>query len=168
MQDTSSLAVRLSAQPASLYEGKELSLSCSINTQNVQGKLFSVAWLRGSVELARVGPTGIVSVGSEYSVREREGELRAARVGSTDYRLILQHVRSEDHGEYVCRVWPEDRGQDGGFTQGAVQNSNSEQVIVSATGQQMTETHTHNQILPNKCCCCCNNSPTPIYFFLTQ
>uniref|UniRef100_A0A8D0CLZ8 Immunoglobulin superfamily, member 3-like n=1 Tax=Sander lucioperca TaxID=283035 RepID=A0A8D0CLZ8_SANLU len=124
-RDTSSLVVRISAQSSTLQEGQELSLSCNVDTQNLQERFFSVAWLRGSVELARIGPTGILSVGPEYSGRVKEGELRAARIGDRDYRLILQPVRTEDQGEFTCRAWLQDRGQDGVFTQAASQDSKS-------------------------------------------
>lgn len=135
LPDTSSLVVRISAQPPTLQEGQELSLSCNIDAEKLEERFFSVAWLKGAVELARVGPTGILSVGPDYSVRGKEGELRAARVGNKDYRLILQPVRTDDHGEYICRAWPQDRGQDGVFTQGAAQDSSSQLVSISATGQ---------------------------------
>ncbi|TDH06820.1 hypothetical protein EPR50_G00117340 [Perca flavescens] len=131
--DPSSLVVRISAQSSTLHEGQELSLSCNVDTQNLQERFFSVAWLRGSVELARIGPTGILSVGPEYSGRVKEGELRAARIGDRDYRLILQPVRTEDQGEFTCRAWLQDRGQDGAFTQVASQDSKSQLVSISAT-----------------------------------
>lgn len=130
--------VRLTAQPSLLQEGQELSLSCNIDAQNLQERFFSVAWLRGDVELARIGPTGILSVGPEH--RGREKDFRAARLGSRDYRLTLQPVRTEDQGKYICRVWPEDRGQDGVFTQGISQDSTSELVNISATGRQTLQT----------------------------
>ncbi|XP_071331872.1 immunoglobulin superfamily member 3-like [Trachinotus anak] len=131
--DTSSLVVRISAQQTTLQEGQELSLSCNVDTQNLDKRFFSVAWLRASVELARIGPTGVLSVGPEYSGREKQGELRAARIGDRDYRLILQPVRTEDKGEYFCRAWPQDRGQDGVFTQGAAQDSSPQKISISAT-----------------------------------
>ncbi|XP_069569764.1 immunoglobulin superfamily member 3-like [Brachyistius frenatus] len=132
VSDTSSLLVRISAQQTTLQEGQELSLFCNIDTENLEERFFSVAWLRGSVELARIGHTGVLSVGPEYSGREKEGELRAARVGNKDYRLILQPVRTDDQGEYICRAWPKDRGADGVFTQGAAQDSSSQLVSISA------------------------------------
>ncbi|XP_023155359.2 immunoglobulin superfamily member 3-like [Amphiprion ocellaris] len=131
--DTTSLVVRMSAQPTTLQEGQELMLSCNIDTQNLEERFFSVAFLRGSVELARIGPTGVLSVGSEYSGREKDGELRATRIGNRDYRLILQPVRTDDQGEYICRAWPQNRGQGGAFTQGAAQDSTSLLVSISAT-----------------------------------
>uniref|UniRef100_A0A8C2ZTK8 Immunoglobulin superfamily, member 3-like n=1 Tax=Cyclopterus lumpus TaxID=8103 RepID=A0A8C2ZTK8_CYCLU len=131
--DTSSLVVRISAQPEILQEGQELSLSCNVDSQNLEERFFSVAWLRGNSELARIGPTGILSVGPEYSGRVKEGELRAARIGDGDYRLILQPVRTEDQGEYLCRAWLQDRGQDGAFTQQATQDSSSQLVSISST-----------------------------------
>lgn len=137
--DTSSLVVTISAQPTTLQEGQELVLSCNVDTQNLGEKFFSVAWLRGSVELARIGPTGILSVGHEYSRREKEGELRAARIGDREYRLRLQPVRTEEQGEYICRAWPQDRGQDGAFTQGAAQDSSPQPVTILATGRSASE-----------------------------
>ncbi|XP_070694283.1 immunoglobulin superfamily member 3-like isoform X2 [Pempheris klunzingeri] len=131
--DTSSLVVSISAQPTTLQEGRELSLTCNVDTQKLEERFFSVAWFRGSVELARFGPTGILSVGHEYSGREKEGELRAARIGNRDYRLMLRPVRTEDQGEYICRTWPQDRSPDGAFTQGAAQDSTPQLVSILAT-----------------------------------
>ncbi|KAM7380449.1 hypothetical protein PAMP_003743 [Pampus punctatissimus] len=136
--DTASLIVRISAQQATLQEGQELSLSCNIDTRNLEERFFSVAWLRGSVELVRIGPTGVLSLGSQYSGREKQGELRAARIGNSDYRLILQPVRTEDQGEYICRAWPQERGQDGAFTQGAAQDSSFQLVSISVAGSGLS------------------------------
>uniref|UniRef100_A0AAX7TWL3 Ig-like domain-containing protein n=1 Tax=Astatotilapia calliptera TaxID=8154 RepID=A0AAX7TWL3_ASTCA len=129
-----SLAVEISAQPAALQEGQELMLSCNINTQDVEKRFFSVAWLKGSVELARIGPTGVLTVAPEYSVRQKNGELRAARTGNRNYRLILKPVRTEDQGEYICTVWPQERGQDDTFIEGEPKDSSPQRVSVSATG----------------------------------
>lgn len=129
------MVVRISAQQTVLHEGRELSLSCNIDMQKLEERFFSVAWLRENVELAQIGPTGILSVGPEYSGREKEGELKAARIGDRDYRLILQPVRTEDKGAYICRAWPQERGQDGAFTRGAAQDSNSQLISISVTGQ---------------------------------
>uniref|UniRef100_A0A3P9AZ09 Immunoglobulin superfamily member 3 n=1 Tax=Maylandia zebra TaxID=106582 RepID=A0A3P9AZ09_9CICH len=126
--------VEISAQPAALQEGQELMLSCNINTQDVEKRFFSVAWLKGSVELARIGPTGVLTVAPEYSVRQKNGELRAARSGNRDYRLILKPVRTEDQGEYICTVWPQERGQDDTFIEGEPKDSSPQRVSVSATG----------------------------------
>nr|XP_014264516.2 immunoglobulin superfamily member 3 [Maylandia zebra] len=133
-----SLAVEISAQPAALQEGQELMLSCNINTQDVEKRFFSVAWLKGSVELARIGPTGVLTVAPEYSVRQKNGELRAARSGNRDYRLILKPVRTEDQGEYICTVWPQERGQDDTFIEGEPKDSSPQRVSVSATENRLT------------------------------
>lgn len=94
-----------------------------------------MAWLRDGVELARIGPSGILTVGSEYSPRADGGELQAARKGVRDYSLILQPVRAEDQGEYVCRAWPQLRGQDGVFTPAGAHDSDPDQVKIAASGQ---------------------------------
>uniref|UniRef100_A0A8C5GF08 Ig-like domain-containing protein n=1 Tax=Gouania willdenowi TaxID=441366 RepID=A0A8C5GF08_GOUWI len=108
------------------------------NTLKPEGRFFSVAWLRGGVELARIGPTGILSVGSEYGGREMKRELRVKRTGSTDYNLILQSVRTEDQGEYKCRAWLEVRGSDGSFTKEASVDSDSQLVSISATESELS------------------------------
>ncbi|XP_019208770.1 immunoglobulin superfamily member 3 isoform X5 [Oreochromis niloticus] len=133
-----SLAVEISAQPAALQEGQELLLSCNINTQDVEKRFFSVAWLKGRVELARIGPTGVLTVAPEYSVRQKNGELRAARSGNRDYRLILKPVRTEDQGEYICRVWPQERGQDDAFIEGEAKDSTPQRVNISATENRLS------------------------------
>nr|XP_061827379.1 immunoglobulin superfamily member 3-like [Nerophis lumbriciformis] len=131
--DKPSVVVRLSAQQLSLQEGQELLLTCSVDTQNLEEKFFSVAWHRAGVEMARIGPTGVLSVTPEYSLREKQGELRASKTGDGDYRLVLQPVSTDDQGEYMCRVWPQERGQRGAFVQGAAQDSISLQASISAT-----------------------------------
>ncbi|XP_039456015.1 immunoglobulin superfamily member 3-like isoform X1 [Oreochromis aureus] len=133
-----SLAVEISAQPAALQEGQELMLSCDINTQDVEKRFFSVAWLKGSVELARIGPTGVLTVAPVYSVRQKNGELRAARSGNGNYRLILKPVRTEDQGEYTCRVWPQERGQDDAFIEGEAKDSSPQRVSISTTENRLT------------------------------
>ncbi|KAM9850945.1 immunoglobulin superfamily member 3-like [Aulostomus maculatus] len=132
--DSASLSVRVSAQQAAVQEGRDLLLSCNIDTENLEVKFFSVAWFRSSIELARIGPTGILTVGPDYRGREKDGEFRAARIGDRDYRLILQTVRTEEQGEYTCRAWPEDRGQDGAFTQGAAQDSRPLLISITTAG----------------------------------
>ncbi|XP_028993333.1 immunoglobulin superfamily member 2-like [Betta splendens] len=136
--DTSPLLVRITAQQSVLYEGQGLSLTCSIDTPDLEQKFFSVAWLWGNVSLATLGPTGVLSVGPDYRSRENEGELRASRSGLRDYRLVLMPVRTTDHGEYTCRAWPQERGQDGRFVQGGAQDSKPQLVSISASESGIT------------------------------
>ncbi|XP_054642114.1 immunoglobulin superfamily member 2-like [Dunckerocampus dactyliophorus] len=136
--DGTSLVVTLSAQQTSLQEGQELLLTCSVDTQKLEEKFFSVAWLQAGVELARIGPMGVLSVKSEYSRREKQGELRASRIGDREYRLVLQPVSTDDQGGYMCRVWPQERGQHGAFVQGAAQDSSTLQVSIAATASGLS------------------------------
>ncbi|XP_077472958.1 immunoglobulin superfamily member 3-like [Stigmatopora argus] len=133
--DKVSLVVKLSARQISLQEGEELLLTCSVDTHEPEERSFTVAWLRQGAELAKMGPTGVLSVTSENSRRETLGELRATRIRDGDHRLILQYVSAEDQGEYMCRVWPQESGQHGIPVQG--QDSNSLQVSVSAPASEM-------------------------------
>lgn len=130
----SSLVVNIVAQHTALQEGQELLLSCNVDSQNLEERFFSVAWFWNDIEMASIGPTGILSVGSEYSEREKKGELRATRTGNKEYRLSLKPVRTQDQGQYKCRAWPQDRGQDGAFTPGAAQDSSAQLVTITATG----------------------------------
>ncbi|XP_014324349.1 immunoglobulin superfamily member 2-like [Xiphophorus maculatus] len=106
-----------------LHEGQELLLSCGINAQNLAKRFFSVAWLWEGIELAKIGPTGILTVRQEYIDRERNGELKATRTGNNNYQLRVKPVKTTDKGSYSCRAWPEERGEDGNFNQGAAQDS---------------------------------------------
>lgn len=125
----------MSAQPRVLQEGQELSLSCTLDTQNLEEKFFTVAWFRGSVMLASIGPSGILTVGSEYSARANGRELQVTRKGVRDYSLILQPIRTEDQGDYVCRVWPQVRDQNGAFLEGAAHSSDPDYIKILASGQ---------------------------------
>uniref|UniRef100_A0A3B3VD91 Immunoglobulin superfamily member 2-like n=1 Tax=Poecilia latipinna TaxID=48699 RepID=A0A3B3VD91_9TELE len=106
-----------------VQEGQELLLSCGINAQNLAKRFFSVAWLWNGTELAKIGPTGILTVRQEYIDRERNGELKATRTGNNNYQLRIKPVKTTDKGSYSCRAWPEERGEDGNFNQGADQDS---------------------------------------------
>lgn len=135
-------------EPSSLQEGQELSLTCSIDTPNPEEKFFSVTWIYMAMEVARIGPTGILWVGSRLSQREKDGDLRVARVSPTEYRLTLKPVRTQDQGEYTCTVRPQERGQDGTLEQGEAQSSNSVTVTIAARGQP---SRFHRFIFPCKC-----------------
>uniref|UniRef100_A0A8C6U1T7 Ig-like domain-containing protein n=1 Tax=Neogobius melanostomus TaxID=47308 RepID=A0A8C6U1T7_9GOBI len=136
-KDSESLVVTVSVPQSNLQEGQRLTVSCAVDTQNLKEKFFSLAWLRGGVELARVGPTGVLTVGPDYSSREREGELRAARIGERDYSLILQPVRTSDQGAYVCRAWPEERSSTGDFTQGSGRTKQTAITMFPISGLQV-------------------------------
>ena len=132
-RDRDFLGVTISVQHKTLQEGQELALTCSMDNM-AAGQFFSVAWLCNGTELARFGPTGVLQVGAQYRSRQTGGELMATKTGDRVHRLVLRPVRVQDQGGYLCRVWQQDRGPDGGFTQGAPQDSSTQAVSISATG----------------------------------
>uniref|UniRef100_A0A3P9HRM9 Ig-like domain-containing protein n=1 Tax=Oryzias latipes TaxID=8090 RepID=A0A3P9HRM9_ORYLA len=128
--DVLSLVVKISSEKTLLLEGQELLVSCSVDTQNLKERFFSVAWFREDIELIRIGPTGILTVSLDDQ-RVEEGGLRAIRIGDGDYRFGLKPVSKDDQGSYNCVAWPEERGSDGVFSKGTPQNSNSLQITIS-------------------------------------
>ncbi|KAF7215716.1 immunoglobulin superfamily member 3 isoform X2 [Nothobranchius furzeri] len=138
VSETSSLVVKMTSKQTTLQEGEELLLSSSIDSQNLEGKFFSVAWLWNGIELVRIGPTGIVSVTPEYSERGRQGELRATRTGNRNYQFVMKPVKTMDEGQYVFRAWTEERGDDGAFKQGTAQDSDPLSVKISSTESELS------------------------------
>ncbi|KAL2081060.1 hypothetical protein ACEWY4_022913 [Coilia grayii] len=127
-----SFATRIKVTDANLQEGKTVEVRCSVEAQNLPELFFTVAWFKGDQEVARLGPLGLLTVGPRYSGRATEGELWAVKTTEKDYLLTLRPARAEDQGGYQCRVWQEKRGDKGGFTQGQLQRSNSQQVTITA------------------------------------
>ncbi|KAK0155924.1 Immunoglobulin superfamily member 3 [Merluccius polli] len=136
-RDRDFLGVTISVQQKTLQEGQELALTCSVDNM-AAGQFFSVAWLCNNAELARFGPTGVLQVGAQYRSRQTGGELMATKTGDRVHRLVLRPVRVQDQGAYLCRVWRQDRGPEGGFTQGATQDSSTQAVSISATGSGLS------------------------------
>ncbi|CAL8322287.1 unnamed protein product [Merluccius merluccius] len=136
-KDQDFLGVTISVQQKTLQEGQELALTCSVDNM-AAGQFFSVAWLCNGAELAHFGPTGVLQVGAQYRSRQTGGELMATKTGDRVHRLVLRPVRVQDQGGYLCRVWGQDRGPDGGFTQGAPQDSSTQTVSISATESNIT------------------------------
>lgn len=119
-----------------------MEVSCSVQSQKLPELFFTVAWFKGEQEMARIGPLGKLTVASSYAVREREGELRVTKTTEKDYLLTLRPVRAEDQGAYQCRVWLEERGASGVFTQKQSERSETQQVTITAKGQIYCHLHT--------------------------
>ncbi|XP_017278106.1 immunoglobulin superfamily member 3 [Kryptolebias marmoratus] len=138
--DMSSLEVRMAAEQTTLEEGEELQLSCSIDTQNMEARFFTVVWLWRNIELARIGPTGVLAVKPSYSSREKEGELRVTRIQNQKNELRLKPVRTADQGEYGCRAWLEERDSNGAFTQGTTKDSSPLLITISSAESELSVT----------------------------
>ncbi|XP_041700392.2 immunoglobulin superfamily member 3 isoform X2 [Coregonus clupeaformis] len=132
-QGSGSMVVSMTVHKTQLQEGEELSLQCIVDAKGPVGRFFSVAWVKDNQELAQIGPTGVLSVGPEYSGRKRGGELRAVRTGEKTHLLTLRPVRTQDQGAYHCRAWPQERDGNGVFTQGSSQESTTETITITAT-----------------------------------
>ncbi|KAM9804844.1 immunoglobulin superfamily member 2-like [Neosynchiropus ocellatus] len=132
--DTPALVVRLTARQTAVQEGQPLTLSCGVDSQNLQQKLVAVAWIRDAAVLAEIGPTGILSISAESRSRERDGGLIASRVGLGVYQLVMTSARREDQGEYRCRAWLANTD----LTPGAPQDSEPLRVTVDATESRLS------------------------------
>ncbi|KAL0963627.1 hypothetical protein UPYG_G00308790 [Umbra pygmaea] len=129
-----SISVSMKVEEAQLNEGGELAVQCTVDVQGMTGQFFSVAWMKDNQELAKIGPTGVLDVGPEYKGRESDGELRAMRTGQEKIHLLtLRPVRTQDQGAFHCRVWSNDRDDNGVFKQGPSQDSATKPVTIKAT-----------------------------------
>ncbi|CAL8268354.1 unnamed protein product [Lota lota] len=135
--DQGSLVVTVSVKQGALQEGQELTITCGVDGLAV-GQLFSVAWLRNGLELARFSPIGVLQVGAQYGSRQSGGEMMATKTTARDHQLVLRPVRVQDQGGYLCRAWPQDSGPDGSFTQGQARDSRTQMVHISATASGLS------------------------------
>uniref|UniRef100_A0A8C9SRF1 Ig-like domain-containing protein n=1 Tax=Scleropages formosus TaxID=113540 RepID=A0A8C9SRF1_SCLFO len=125
--------VTVSSSPkGGVREGEVLQLKCTVEAQKIQERYFSVAWLKDGREVAHMDPRGVVSISQEYEARDREGEMKVWKSSNRDYVLFIKPVRVMDTGEYQCRVWKEEKGTGGVFTQGRSQDSSVERVAVTS------------------------------------
>uniref|UniRef100_A0A8B9I035 Ig-like domain-containing protein n=1 Tax=Anser brachyrhynchus TaxID=132585 RepID=A0A8B9I035_9AVES len=79
-------------------EGKALGSSSSVSSS----RYFQVAWLLDGVEVARLGPSGLLAWKKEYEERAGLGQLRAFKQSSAVYILAVYGVGPKDSGAYHC------------------------------------------------------------------
>lgn len=120
-----------------LEEGDMMEVQCSIEAQNLPRQFFSMTWLRNNMEVARIGPSGILSVGNTYESRANNGELRTVKKGDRTFVLTIQPVRAEDQGMYQCSAAQEEKTEAGSFIRGKSQLSREETVHIRAKGQTL-------------------------------
>ncbi|NXI74369.1 IGSF2 protein, partial [Anseranas semipalmata] len=96
------LHVGIAATKSALSEGDILQLNCTLGAQRSGSRHFQVAWLLNGVEVARVGPCGLLAWKKEYEERARLGQLRAFKQSDTVYILTIYEVGLEDSGAYHC------------------------------------------------------------------
>ncbi|KAJ8255801.1 hypothetical protein COCON_G00196650 [Conger conger] len=144
-----SFSAGIEAPEGELREGDALEIQCSIEAQNIQEGYFSVAWLKNDKEVAGFGPTGIPSVGPDYSSREREGAVKMVKKSDKDYLLAVRPVRTEDAGKYLCRVWREEKTA-GSFSRGQSQDSGAKHVAVTAIERKLAVTTLHSTLKVNE------------------
>ncbi|XP_017325043.1 immunoglobulin superfamily member 2 isoform X2 [Ictalurus punctatus] len=115
-----------------LEEGDMLEIHCSIDAQNLPEQLFSMTWLRNNMEVAQIGPSGVLSVTNTYEKRNNDGELRTVKNKDRNFVLTIQPVRAEDQGIYQCRAVQEEKTETGSFIKGKKQLSREETVHIRA------------------------------------
>lgn len=117
-----------------LEEGDMMEIQCSIEAQNLPGHFFSMTWLKNNMEVAQIGPSGVVSVANTYTSRANNGELRTLKKGDRIFVLTIQPVRAGDQGMYQCRAVQEEKTE-GSFVKAESQLSREETVNIKAKGQ---------------------------------
>ncbi|KAF5902017.1 immunoglobulin superfamily member 3-like, partial [Clarias magur] len=115
-----------------LEEGGVMEIQCSIDAQNLAGHFFSMTWQRNNMEVAQIGPTGVVSVANTYMRREKDGELRTVKKGDRIFVLTIQPVRAEDQGTYQCKAAQQEKTDTGFIIRGKSQLSREETVHIKA------------------------------------
>ncbi|XP_029113917.1 immunoglobulin superfamily member 3-like isoform X1 [Scleropages formosus] len=135
-----SFSVQVESPKGGVREGEVLQLKCTVEAQKIQERYFSVAWLKDGREVAHMDPRGVVSISQEYEARDREGEMKVWKSSNRDYVLFIKPVRVMDTGEYQCRVWKEEKGTGGVFTQGRSQDSSVERVAVTVPESNLVVT----------------------------
>lgn len=120
-----------------LEEGDMLEIHCSIDAQNLPEQLFSMTWLRNNMEVAQIGPSGVLSVTNTYEKRNNDGELRTVKSKDRNFVLTIQPVRAEDQGIYQCRAVQEEKTETGSFIKGKKQLSREETVHIRAKGHYL-------------------------------
>ncbi|XP_036400622.1 immunoglobulin superfamily member 3-like [Megalops cyprinoides] len=136
ISDANTFSTRIEAPKWQIQEGDVFVLTCAVDAQNIVDRYFSVAWLKDNKEVARIGPTGVPSMASDYKQREGEGEVKVLKHSDRDYLLTIRLVRAEDGGQYQCRVWEEVKTE-GSFTQQQSQESSVQSLSVTVTGSNL-------------------------------
>ncbi|KAL7881732.1 hypothetical protein AOLI_G00085800 [Acnodon oligacanthus] len=114
-----------------LQEGEKAVIRCSVQAQNLL-RFFSITWLRNNMEMAHIGPSGVLTVANNYKQRDNTGELRASKINDNTYILTISPVRAEDQGQYQCKATQEERAETGKFTKGQSQLSSEKTVHIKA------------------------------------
>ncbi|KAG9271377.1 immunoglobulin superfamily member 3-like [Astyanax mexicanus] len=122
----------ISVGSGSLQEGDKVVIRCSVQADNLPGRFFSISWLKNNVEVANIGPSGVLTVTNDYKARENDGELRAVKISEKSYDLTIQPVKTVDQGQYKCRATEEERTETGAFNRGQSQQSREQTVSITA------------------------------------
>lgn len=104
-------SIKINKKP--LVTGDSLDVTCSIQAQNLAGRLFHMSWLLKGVEVAAMDPHGVSTLLKEYKARASLGQLQVGRRSLEEYNLLLFHVTPVDGGIYNCEVSEVERGSSG-------------------------------------------------------
>lgn len=132
--EAGSFATQIQVLNKAPEEGDVMEIHCNIEAQNIPGHFFSVTWLRNNMEVAQIGPSGVLSVANTYVKRMNNGELRAMKKEERVFVLTIQPVRAEDQGMYQCRAVQEEKAETGSFINRKGQLSYEETVNIRAKG----------------------------------
>ncbi|KAI4898119.1 hypothetical protein NFI96_015370 [Prochilodus magdalenae] len=127
-----SFTTAIEAVSGILQEGEKAVIRCTVQAQNLPDHFFSIAWLKNNIEVANIGPSGVLTVANNYKERENEGELTAVKISDNAYALTIRSARAKDEGQYWCKATQAQRTETGGFAKGKSQLSSEITVHIKA------------------------------------
>ncbi|XP_069800887.1 immunoglobulin superfamily member 2-like isoform X2 [Dendropsophus ebraccatus] len=84
-----------------------LEITCTVSTHWLIGGRFHVTWLLNGVKMTTWDPSGISSLGTNYTARGATGQMYVIRKNQETWALRMGQTREQDGGSYLCDVMEE-------------------------------------------------------------
>ncbi|XP_067265332.1 prostaglandin F2 receptor negative regulator-like [Chanodichthys erythropterus] len=137
-----SLNVTSAIPKSSVSEGESVELQCNTTRGFTEHTFLSVTWSirKGNIALEEIltfGPDDKVKVGSNYTQRYTDGELRLDLRGGGFYGLVLKRAKPSDQGVYVCMAQEWVRQGEGGRNWRKILEKSEEMGMVVVTPTEL-------------------------------